>query len=158
MSDIFGKVCSIFLAVIILFGMPLVYMDERAKTAEQMYLLTEATHFVDSVCNTGSISGQMLRTFYASLARDAAVYEVTFVHEQPEYVYDETAEGYVRCETYHDEEDIRMQVEQGHDYFFSRGDFLLVTIEKKAGFMLLPGINDRTVSIRYGGTVKYEAY
>ena len=86
------------------------------------------------------------------------MYEVTFVHEQPEYVYDETAEGYVRCETYHDEEDIRMQVEQGHDYFFSRGDFLLVTIEKKAGFMLLPGINDRTVSIRYGGTVKYEAY
>ena len=158
MSDIFGKVCSIFLAVIILFGMPLVYMDERAKTAEQMYLLTEATHFVDSVCNTGSISGQMLRTFYASLARDAAVYEVTFVHEQPEYVYDETAECYVRCETYRDEEDIRLQVEQGHDYFFSRGDFLLVTIEKKAGFTLLPGIKDRTVSIRYGGTVKYEAY
>ena len=158
MSDIFGKVCSIFLAVIILFGMPLVYMDERAKTAEQMYLLTEATHFVDSVCNTGSISGQMLRTFYVSLARDAAVYEVTFVHEQPEYVYDEAAEGYVRCETYHDEADIRAEVEQGRDYFFSRGDFLLITIEKKAGFVLLPGIKDQTVSIRYGGTVKYEAY
>ena len=56
MSDIFGRVCSIFLAVIILFGMPLVYMNERAKTAEQMDLLTEATHFVDSVCNTGTIS------------------------------------------------------------------------------------------------------
>ena len=48
MNDIFGKICSIFLAVIILFGMPLVYMSERAKTAEQMELLTEATHFVDS--------------------------------------------------------------------------------------------------------------
>ena len=158
MSDIFGKVCSIFLAVIILFGMPLIYMNERAKTAEQIYLLTEATHFVDSVCNTGVISEQMLRTFYASLAQEAAVYEVTFLHEQPEYVYDEDRGGYVRCETYRDEKDIRKQVEQGLDYYFCRGDFLLIAIEKKAGFMLLPGIKDRTVSIRYGGTVKYEAY
>lgn len=158
MSDIFGKVCSIFLAVIILFGMPLVYMSERAKTAQQVYLLTEATHFVDSVCNTGLISGQMLRSFYASLASDSAVYEVSFLHEQPEYVYDEVTDGYVRCETFHDEEDIRRQVEQGNDYFFCRGDFLLVTIEKKAGFTLLPWICDQTVSIRYGGTVKYEAF
>ena len=158
MSDVFGRVCSIFLAVIILFGMPLVYMNERAKTAEQMDLLTEATHFVDSVCNTGTISGQMLRSFYASLARESAVYEVTFLHEQPEYVYDEADERYVRCETYHDEEDIRKQVEQGEEYFFCRGDFFLVTIEKKAGFTLIPAIRDRTVSIRYGGTVKYEAF
>lgn len=158
MNDIFGKICSIFLAVIILFGMPLVYMNERAKTAEQMVLLTEATHFVDSVCNTGAISGRMLRAFYASLARDSAVYEVTFLHEQPEYVYDEADERYVCCETYHDEEDIRKQVERGDDYFFCRGDFFLITIEKKAGFTLLPNIRDRTVGIRYGGTVKYEAY
>ncbi len=158
MNDIFGKICSIFLAVIILFGMPLVYMNERAKTAEQMYLLTEATHFVDSVCNTGMISGQMLRTFYASLAKKSAVYEVSILHEQPEYILKEETERYVRCETYRDEEDIRAKVENGEDYFFSRGDFLLVTIEKKAGFTLLPAIKDRTVSIRYGGTVKYEAY
>lgn len=158
MSDIFGKVCSIFLAVTVLFGMPLIYMNERAKTAEQMALLTEATHFVDSVCNTGLISGQMLRTFYASLAHESAVYEVTFLHEQPEYVYDEAQERYVRCETYHDEEEIRSQVELGENYYFCRGDFFLITIEKKAGFTLLPAMKDHTVSIRYGGTVKYEAY
>ena len=158
MSDMFGKVGSLFLAVTIVFGMPLVYMNERAKTAEQMALLTEATHFVDSVCNTGLISGQMLRTFYASLAHESAVYEVTFLHEQPEYVYDEEQERYVRCETYHDEEDIRARVERGDDYYFSRGDFLLITIEKTAGFTLIPSIRDRTVSIHYGGTVKYEAY
>lgn len=158
MNDIFGKICSIFLAVIILFGMPLVYMHERAKTAEQMYLLTEATHFVDSVCNTGMITGQMMRSFYASLASKTAVYEVSFLHEQPEYVLDEVTERYVRCETYHDESDIRAKVEHGEDYYFCRGDFLLLTIERKAGFTLIPSIEDRTVSIRYGGTVKYEAY
>lgn len=158
MNDILGKVCSIFLAVIILFGMPLVYMNERAKTAQQMYLLTEATHFVDSVCNTGAISGQMLRGLYASLSCASAVYEVTFVHAQPEYVYDEAAERYVRCEMYYDEKDIWEQIEKGNDYFFRRGDFLLITIEKKAGDMLFFGGKDHTVSIRYGGTVKYEAY
>ena len=158
MSDIFGKVCSIFLAVIILFGMPLVYMSERAKTAEQMYLLTEATHFVDSVCNTGMISEQMLRSFYSSLAHDSAVYEVTLLHEQPEYVYDEHEGRYVRCETYFDEADIQRQVEQGNDYYFYRGDFLRITIEKKAGFTRLPSIKDQTVGVHYGGTIKYEAY
>ena len=158
MGDIFGKVCSIFLAVIILFGMPLVYMSERAKTAEQMYLLTEATHFVDSVCNTGMISEQMLRSFYSSLAHDSAVYEVTLLHEQPEYVYDETEEKYIRCETYHDEAEIRTYVEQGRDYYFCRGDFLLISIRKKAGFTLIPTLRDQTVSIRYGGTIKYEAF
>ena len=64
----------------------------------------------------------------------------------------------MRCETYHDEEDIRNQVEQGENYYFCRGDFFLITIEKKAGFTLLPNMKDHTVSIRYGGTVKYEAY
>lgn len=158
MNDIFGKVCSLFLATMIFFGMPLVYMHERAKTAEQMYLLTEATHFVDSVCNTGCISKQMLRELYITLSHDTSVYEIKLLHEQPEYIYDEARSEYVRCETYHDEKDIVVLTEQGKNYYLDRGDFLLLTVEKKAGFLLLPGMTDRTVSVRYGGTVKYEAY
>lgn len=158
MNDIFGKVCSIFLAVIILFGMPMVYMNERAKTAEQLYLLTAATHFVDSVCNTGRISESMLRQFHASLPRAAAVYEISLLHAQPEYVYDEQSEHYVMCDTYHDEEDIWRQVELGADYFFHRGDFLRITIKKQAGFTLIPKLPDHTVAVQYGGTIKYEAY
>lgn len=158
MNDIFGKVLSLFLAVIILFGMPLVYMNERAKTAEQLYLLTEVTHFVDSTCNTGYVSGRMLRSLYGSLAQKSAAYRIQITHEQPEYVYDEADGGYVRCETFHDENDIWDCVEQGQRYLFQRGDFLTVTVERQAGFVLLAGQTDRTVSIRYGGTVKYEAY
>jgi hypothetical protein len=157
MNDIFGRVCSIFLAVIILFGMPLVYMNERAKTASQLYLLTTATHFVDSVCNTGRISGQMMEQLTESLSRKSAVVDISLVHEQPEYVYNEEADAYERCLTYHDEEDIWDVVEQGQDYLFSRGDFLVITLRQKSGFALLP-MMDPTVSIRYGGTVKYEAY
>jgi hypothetical protein len=158
MNDIFGKVCSIFLAVIILFGMPLIYMSERAKTASQLYLLTVATHFVDGVCNTGRISGAMLEQLDGSLTRKSAVVDISLVHEQPEYVYDEENDTYVRCMTYHDEADIRESVAQGQDYLFSRGDFLIITLEQRAGFGLFMQGLDPTVSIRYGGTVKYEAY
>lgn len=158
MNDIFGKVVSLFLAAIIFFGMPLVYMNERAKTAEQLYLLTEVTHFVDSACNTGYVSGQMLRDLNLALSNRSSLYQIGISHEQPEYVYDEECESYVRCESYRDEEDIWSCVEQGENYYFHRGDFLTVTVKRQAGYVLWPGQTDPTVSIRYGGCVKYEAY
>lgn len=158
MNDIFGKICSIFLAVCILFGMPLIYMNERAKTAEQLYLLTTATHFVDSVCNTGRISEQMLRSLYASLSERSSVYEVELLHEQPAYVMDEVSGDYVCCENYYDQEDVWRGVEQDGAYLFDRGDFLVLTVARKAGTGMFTARYDRTVSVRYGGTVKYEAY
>ena len=51
------------------------------------------------------------------------MYEITFLHEQPEYVYDEEQGRYVRCETFYDEDTIWEQVERGVDYLFGRGDF-----------------------------------
>ncbi len=158
MNDIFGRVFSIFLAAIIFFGMPLVYMQERAKTAEQLYLLTEVTHFVDSTCNTGYVSERMLRDFYESFSLKSARYEITITHEQPEYVYDEESDSYACCERFFDEEDMWTCVEGGEPYYFQRGDFLVVTVERDAGYVLLAGRKDHTVSIRYGGTVKYEAF
>lgn len=157
MNDIFGRVFSIFLAVIVMFGMPLVYMQERAKTAEQLDLLTQVTHFVDSTCNTGYVSRRMMQEFYASLSQESSNYEIQIVHEQPDYVYDEEQDVYTRCETFHDEEDIWNCVEAGENYLFQRGDFLCVSVERTAGFLFFPG-QDQTVSIRYGGTVKYEAF
>lgn len=158
MNDIFGRVCTFFVAAAILFGMPLIYMSERAKTAEQLFLLTETTHFVDSVCNTGFVNGEMLRGLYASLSAKSAVYEISLLHEQPEYVYDEEREVYVRCETFYDEETIWEQIAQDKDYLFSRGDFFRISVCKKAGFALPGPFCDRTVSVQYGGTIKYEAY
>ncbi len=158
MNDIFGRVFTIFLAALILFGMPLIYMDERAKTARQMYVLTEATHFVDSVCNTGFVDGEMLRGLYASLSGRGAVYEIALLHEQPEYVQDEQSGRYVRCETFYDEETILACVEQEGRYLFARGDFFRVTVRQKAGVVLFSSLSDQTVGVQYGGTVKYEAY
>ena len=158
MNDIFGRVCTFFVAAAIMFGMPLIYMNERAKTAEQLYLLTEATHFVDSVCNTGFVSREMLRGLYASLSVKHAVYEISLLHEQPEYVYDEERGMYARCETFYDEDTIWEQVETGADYLFARGDFFRITLRRQTGFTLFAALPDQTVSVQYGGTIKYEAY
>ena len=38
MDEIFGRVTAILFAAAVFMGMPLLYMSERAKSAEQMYL------------------------------------------------------------------------------------------------------------------------
>ena len=43
MDEIFGRVTAILFAAAVFMGMPLLYMSERAKSAEQMYLLTVNT-------------------------------------------------------------------------------------------------------------------
>ena len=86
------------------------------------------------------------------------MYEISLLHEQPEYVYDEQRDAYVRCETFYDEETIWEQVGTGADYLLSRGDFFRITVRRQAGFTLFAMIPDRTVSVQYGGTIKYEAY
>ena len=157
MNDIFGKIVSIFLACGIFFGLPLVYMNERAKTAEQLYLLTEATHFVDSVCNVGKIDGSMLYRFYDSISRDNVVYEIDLLHETGDYAYDDAKDSYARVSRFYDETDIWQAIEGEQDYYFYRGDFLRVTIRRVSGYTLFPQ-NDQTMNICYGGTVKYEAF
>jgi len=52
-------VTAILFAAAVFMGMPLLYMSERAKSAEQMYLLTVNTEFVDSICNTGFLTMEM---------------------------------------------------------------------------------------------------
>lgn len=158
MNDIFGKIVSFFLAAVILFGLPLVYMNERAKTAKQMFLLTEATGFVDSVCNTGRIDQSMLQQFYDTVGGGNDYIEIGISHVTREYVYNDDLERYELCERWFDEEDIFETVMGGREYLFMRGDFLRVKLQRKGGFSIPGGPSDNTVKISYGGTVKYEAF
>ena len=68
MDEIFGRVTAILFAAAVFMGMPLLYMSERAKSAEQMYLLTVNTEFVDSICNTGFLTMEMYQQFYKETA------------------------------------------------------------------------------------------
>ncbi len=169
MDDIFGKVISVFLAVCIMFGMPFIYMTERAKSAKQMYMLSEVTRFVDSACNIGFIDRDMMQQLYMNLSFSDGITVIDILHESDEFVAEDGEEHsdreensggevktYSRVNTFHDEEDIWNVVENGEKYGFLKGDYLKVTVREKKAFSLFPFIEDNTVSAVYGGCVKYE--
>ena len=75
MDEIFGRVTAILFAAAVFMGMPLLYMSERAKSAEQMYLLTVNTEFVDSICNPGFLTMEMYQQFYKEISAASGIYE-----------------------------------------------------------------------------------
>ena len=156
MDEIFGKVISILLAAMLFCMLPFSAMAQRQKNAAQMYLLSESTRFVDSICNTGFVSEQMLEQFYHQVSVLPQLCEIHIQHESLELVYDEKKEGYEYVSTYHDEEDIWNMVKKQEVYRFSKNDFVQVIITCKSGWSLIPGQEDATMNIRYGGVVKYE--
>lgn len=158
MNDVFGKVISILLAVAVFFVMPMCYMQERMKSASQMYLLAECTGFIDSVCNTGFISRQMLQQFYRELGQVNGICKVQLVHETKELVYVESEDSFRQISTYHDESDIYEQLESGGRYLFGKNDFVKVVVCCEGGFSLFPWQEDPTQNVSYGGVVRYEAY
>ena len=163
MDDIFGKVISVFLAVCIMFGMPFIYMTERAKSARQMYMLSEVTRFVDSACNIGFIDRDMMQKLYMNLSFSDGITVIDILHESDEFVAEDgednsdgEVKAYSRVNTFHDEEDIWNVVENEEKYGFLKGDYLKVTVREEKTFSLFPFIEDNTVSAVYGGCVKYE--
>ncbi len=148
MSDILGRVFALFLAVIILFGMPLIYMNERAKSARQLYFLTESASFIDSTCNTGVITDETLRRFFEKLGKSGGPVNIKLLHESKEY----SPEGEV-C-IFYDEDDIYKAIDSGEAYELLKGDHIKVTVWANESFSIIPWISDKTVSVYYGGTVK----
>lgn len=156
MDDILGKVVAILLATFIFAGIPIIYMRERAKTAEQMYLLSMVTEFVDSMCNVGFVDYTMYQQFLKEVAAASGLYQVQILHEQKELLYSEDEYSYVS--TYYDEEDMIEQLQVGECYYFAHGDYIKVTLLQEKEKFRLPGVEDATMNIFYGGRVRYAAY
>ena len=157
MNDAFGKVAAMLLAAVVLCGMPVVYMQERAKTATQMYLLSESTRFVDSVCNIGFISQGMLQQFYQNMQPVNGICRIFIMHETKELAFVDGEDAYEPVSTFYDEKDILKQLEQGKHYEMAKNDFLRVTVCVDGGLRLFPWQKDRTENVCYGGVIRYEA-
>lgn len=156
MDDILGKVASMLLAAMLFCMMPFCAMAQRQDTAGQMYLLSVSTRFVDSICNTGFVSEQMMQQFYGQAAAVPQICQIQLLHETKELVYDEEKDIYAQVSTFYDEEDIWEKVRQKERYCFAKNDFIQVVISCKRRFQLLPGQEEAAMDIRYGGVVKYE--
>ncbi len=155
MSDSMGKMAAIFVAVILFFGIPLVSMQERGKSAAQMYLLSEETELVDGICNTGMLTWEMYEQFLWSVAKMPGRYEVEILQEQKELVFDEGKVSYVS--RYYDTEEIVEELKNSGAHYFYRNDYVRICVSSVEGTGSLTGILDRTMNVFYGGTVKNEA-
>ena len=119
MDEIFGRVTAILFAAAVFMGMPLVYMSERAKSAEQMYLLTVNTEFVDSICNTGFLTMEMYQQFYKEISAASGIYEVHMYREQKDIVLEQGDYSYESI--FFDEKDMLAELEKNRVYEFERG-------------------------------------
>ena len=153
MGDIFARITAVLLAVSVFFGIPLVYMHERAKSARQLYMLSEVTRFVDGVCNVGVIDRDMIGSFYDSMSKAGSGIKIQMLHETYDYVFDEESDRYVTVKRYYDESDIT----KAYEYRLYRGDYFRVSVEAHDDILFLMQ-DDATLSVVYGGTVKYEDF
>ena len=140
MDEIFGRVTAILFAAAVFMWMPLLYMSERAKSAEQMYFLTM----------------EMYQQFYKEISAASGIYEVHMYREQKDIVLEQGDYSYESI--FFDEKDMLAELEKNRVYEFERGDYLKVAIIKKKGWMDFVGNRDSSVNVLYGGTVRYEDF
>ena len=162
MSDILGRILGIFLAVSLLFLIPVLYFAERQETVEQLYLITETTNFVDTVRMTGRLTRETYEKFQSKLGGLPEIYEVKMTgrHQRIELTEQML---YLHQEEFY-EQQIVERLEKEGEYCFDEGDFFRVELIKRStGFakrirgFLLPDLEDSGgVNIYYGGMICYD--
>lgn len=136
--------------------LPVMAMGERAKTAAQLYLLTEETELIDSVCNVGFLNQNMYEQFQNRILRLPGIYEVKITIERKELQYEDEKVSYVS--RFWDTDEIEEILRNEELFALYRNDFIRIRVTRKdVRQSFCPGM-DQTVNVFYGGTVKYEAY
>lgn len=146
MSDSFSKIVAILLAVIMMYIIPVFYMDEEAKRLKQTRILEEVTFFVDGVRNTGIISEDDYIRLEKVLYNLGGGYRVEMSHYS--HLLDKEGEGVIYNEIADYEEQIYECFQRQEDYYMKKHDYLKVVITN----------SEEEVVAWYGGSVKYEAY
>ncbi len=162
MSDSIGRIVGIFIAVCLMFFLPLIYFGERQDTLEQMYLITETTDFVDTVRMTGVLDKEVYQVFCRKIAKMSGDYKVKMSHQSRRLEIVDERLQLVRGEFY--QEQILEVLEKKEKYAFQEGDFFRVELIRAApGFMeglwsRLLGRKEREayVSVYYGGKICYD--
>lgn len=136
--------------------LPVMEMGERTKTAAQLYLLTEETELIDSVCNVGFLNQNMYEQFQNRILRLPGIYEVKITIERKELQYEDEKVSYVS--RFWDTDEIEEILRNEELFALYRNDFIRIWVTRKdVRQSFWPGM-DQTVNVFYGGTVKYEAY
>ncbi|HEX3076287.1 MAG TPA: hypothetical protein VHQ24_05435 [Lachnospiraceae bacterium] len=170
--DSFGKIVSIFIAVILLFLFPLQYMAQKQELLLQSYIMKETSYFIDSVRNLGYMTKDMYETYYKKISLGSNSYDIEITHYKYGLYYDEediTSEEYLEHYSCTYTEDIFKTLSDGnHDYryLFNQYDYVTISVYRKnVSFamrlqLLLAGRSggDRECITIYGGMIRDEIY
>lgn len=168
--DSFGKIIAIFLATILMFISPLLYMAQKQDAISQIYVSSETTKFIDSIKNSGYISRNMFDDYVHKIDKTGNLYhiEITHSHKKVAPIVDvdtnvvlEDFSSYY-YNTYEDE--IFEQFDQGKDYYFNRGDLISIVVSNKnktTAVSILESflgrdIADTQIVVTYGGMIRDE--
>lgn len=162
MGDIIGRTLGIFLAVSLLFLLPLLYFAERQETVEQMYLITETADFVDTVRTTGRLTKESYEAFKEKLNGLSGRYELKMTGSRQRIeLSGQTL--YLNKEEFYKKQ-IEEELFKEGAYSFCEGDFFRVELVKQSsGFLnrmenfLFAGLFDsKSAQVYYGGMVGYD--
>lgn len=168
--DSFSKIISIFLAVILMFISPLLYMAQKQDSITQLYVSTETTRFIDNIKNSGYINKSMYEDYIKKIDQTGNLYEIeiTHCHKRVEPLVDVNTNDILQdysvyyYNTYEDE--IFEAFDKDMDYSFNRGDFISIDIfnrYKTTAVSILENIlskdiTDTQIVVTYGGMIRDE--
>lgn len=172
--DYFGRVAEILVTVILLFIVPLSYVSAKNEMLCQTYVTTETTYFVDSVRNTGFLNQQMYETYVKKLAVTGIPYEIEMSHykakirEQEMHSLQQNEEEEVWYFPYYEgiyHEEMLNDLLESEQYFFNKGDFFSVSVQKKGmtwgdrleQFLTERNQNESEIQVVYGGSIRDES-
>lgn len=168
--DSFSKIISIFLAVILMFLSPLLYMAQKQDTMSQLFVSSETTGFIDNIKNSGYVSKSMYEDFIKKIDKTGNLYQIEFTHchrrveplvevNTNDILHDFSVYYY---NTY--EAEIFDAFDRDQDYYFNRGDYISIRVynrNKTIATAIIEGIlskdvEDIQIAVTYGGMIRDE--
>ncbi|MGL5381764.1 hypothetical protein [Clostridium sp.] len=168
-DNVLSNVVAIIVAVVIMFGYPILDNFQRIDDISQVVVLSETTEFVDSVRALGYITREMYTEFNGQLTATGNVYRIQMEHYRKKYdpIYDESNVFQGSYETnyqYIHNDDILQKLTDDGVYYFSQEDMFNVkvhninkTVATRLQDMIYKGnFKTEKIIVNYGGMIRNE--
>ncbi len=146
MSEAFSNIVAILLAVVMMYIVPVFYMDEEADRLKQTYVLETVVAFTDGVRNTGILGRADYDRLVKELSNLGNIYSIELTH-CTNSIDDVSGECYYFADEYYNQQ-IFEYFERDENYLLAETDYIKVVVRDEEG----------SIVAWYGGSVKYEAY
>ncbi len=164
MSDFFGRLVSVFVAVIAIVFIPIIAMAVRTENTKRSMIETYATEFVDNARATGKITAEEYESTYSNILRCQNNCSFTITHSSRMYANNEGESVFFYADF--NTQDIldviyKSSATENVPYELRNGDYITVTIKneqptfatKLYRIFMRAGDNNTSIYVNYGGLV-----